>query len=175
MVFAEFVADLQVIIYQNSPEHKNFSNHFEPSIFFLLDLRTFNMADRGSYACIYGGKLMVTLTNLPLEECRMEGRYLLLKHGRRFQNQQRERSRKFPTESTSPHSLTAARPNCRPKNSKCPKADFTSQQLVRETSKNFTQNFLSQTFKIFTQIPQVILKAWTFLQINSKVIQKVLK
>ena len=57
MVFAEFVADLQVIIYQNSPEHKNFSNNFEPGIFFLLDLRTFNMADRGSYACLYGGKI----------------------------------------------------------------------------------------------------------------------
>ena len=57
MVFAEFVADLQVIIYQNSPEHKNFSNNFEPGIFFLLDLRTFNMADRGSYACIYGGRI----------------------------------------------------------------------------------------------------------------------
>ena len=57
VVFAEFVADLQVIIYQNSPEHKNFSNHFEPSIFLFLDLGTFNMADRGSYACIYGGKI----------------------------------------------------------------------------------------------------------------------
>ena len=63
VVFAEFVADLQVIIYQNSPEHKNFSNYFDPSIFFLHDLRTFNMADRGSYACIYGGKLMVTAIN----------------------------------------------------------------------------------------------------------------
>ena len=92
-------------------------------------------------------KLMVTLTNLPLEECRMEGRYLLVKHGRRFQNQQRERSRKFPTESTSPHSLTAARPNCRPKNSKCPKADFTSQQLVRETSKNLHKTFFLKPSK----------------------------
>ena len=90
---------------------------------------------------------MVTLTNLPLEECRMEGRYLLLKHGRRFQNQQRERSRKFPTESTSPHSLTAARPNCRPKNSKCPKADFTSQQLVRETFKSLHKTFFLKASK----------------------------
>ena len=84
VVFAEFVADLQVIIYQNSPEHKNFSNHFEPSIFFLLDLRTFNMADRGSYACIYGGEIsgdiIIIITNKvniePLEDGHWTGRYL---------------------------------------------------------------------------------------------------
>ena len=59
----------------------------------------------------------------------------------------KERSRKFPTESTSPYSLTAARPNCRPKNSKCPKADFTSQQLVRETFKSLHKTFFLKASK----------------------------
>ena len=37
--------------------------------------------------------------------------------------------------------LTAARPNCWQKNSKCPNVDFTSQQLVRKTFRIFTQTF----------------------------------
>ena len=32
--------------------------------------QTFNMADRGSYACIYGGKLMVTSSNQATNEYR---------------------------------------------------------------------------------------------------------